>query len=262
MYCNITPSMKLLIYGKGYIGSRIAEYYGKNATFSQVDITDAQAVKEELFQVVPDAVINAAAKIGSRKPKECEEYPDLTWEVNAIAPENIAKTAHTLGVFMIQISTGYLFAGDNNGQGFCEDDEPNFIEGVYIQSKYEAEKRLQNYNNVAILRINKPVDNRPYAPNPNRNQLEKIGSYDKVFDMKAHITFVPHLLKVIDAVLQQKRSEIFHVVSRDEVSNIDMMEAYKKYLDPNKSYMVAEMSEDQKKASPSCLINTDKLDIL
>ncbi|MEA3305110.1 MAG: sugar nucleotide-binding protein [Patescibacteria group bacterium] len=196
--------MKILIYGKGYVGSRIKDQY-PDAVFGVSDIRNQDTVRKEILDIHPDIVINTAAKIGTRKPVECEDYPEETMEVNAIAPEKIAQICQEENIFFVHISTGYLYSGDNDGKGFFEEDTPNFVHGIYSQSKYEAEQNLQKYmENTAILRINKPVDCKSYSDNPSRNQLEKIGSYNKVFDMKTNITYIPFFLEVLAIIIQKR----------------------------------------------------------
>ncbi|MEA3305111.1 MAG: hypothetical protein U9Q15_05305 [Patescibacteria group bacterium] len=46
------------------------------------------------------------------------------------------------------------------------------------------------------------------------------------------------------------------------VSNIDIMKAYVQYMDPEHQYEVVEMTEYQKKNSPACFLNTEKVSSL
>ncbi|NHZ86450.1 MAG: dTDP-4-dehydrorhamnose reductase, partial [Planctomycetia bacterium] len=126
------------------INSKILDTF--KVPFIVLDISDYKKVKSTLSKFKPDVLINLAA---FTDVDGCELNPDRAYLLNTRSVEML--TDYFEGQF-IQISTDYIFDGDNGP--YSEDDETNPI-SVYGKTKLEAEKILQNYKyNWCILRTN------------------------------------------------------------------------------------------------------------
>ena len=105
--------------------------------YVKLDITDANAVKEVLFEVKPDAVVHCAAWTAVDAAEEPENQ-EKVYAINALGTENIAKACKNINCKMLYISTDYIFNG--NGEvpwdADCKDYEPL---SVYGKSKLEGE---------------------------------------------------------------------------------------------------------------------------
>ena len=105
--------------------------------YVKLDITDANAVKEVLFEVKPDAVVHCAAWTAVDAAEESENQ-EKVHAINVLGTENIAKACKELNCKMLYISTDYVFNG--NGEvpwdADCKDYEPL---SVYGKSKLEGE---------------------------------------------------------------------------------------------------------------------------
>lgn len=107
--------MKILLIGaNGQLGSDLEKALGGRgheivpSHHSDLDVTDAAAIERILGSVHPDAVVNTSA---FHKVEECELNPELAFEVNAIAPLNLARTCSRLGALLVHFSTDYVFDG-------------------------------------------------------------------------------------------------------------------------------------------------------
>ena len=92
-----------------YAGS--SEYECVNTDVGELDITDVDAVLRFTREVKPYAIINCAAYTNVNM---CETETDLAFKINAIGPRNLAIAATDAGAKLVQISTDYVFPGDED----------------------------------------------------------------------------------------------------------------------------------------------------
>ena len=102
------------------------------------DITDRDAIIDQLIRIHPGCVIHTAA---FTNVDGCEREKDKAWEVNVRGAENVAMACRDLKIKMIHISTDYVFDGKNGP--YSETDEPNPI-SFYGKTKLESEKRISD----------------------------------------------------------------------------------------------------------------------
>lgn len=74
----------------------------------ELDITNAQQVKDKLNCLKPDVVINCAA---ATNVDGCEINEDFAFKVNSIGPRNLAIACEGVGAKLVQVSTDYVFSG-------------------------------------------------------------------------------------------------------------------------------------------------------
>lgn len=111
--------------------------FAERASYMQLDITDAEAVKGTLVAAGPDAVIHCAAWTAVDAAEEPENAAKVR-AINAGGTANIAKACAGLGSKMTYISTDYVFCGrgEKPWEPDCGDYEPlNF----YGRTKLEGE---------------------------------------------------------------------------------------------------------------------------
>lgn len=174
------------------------------------------AVKEER----PWCVVHAAAMTDVDL---CEKDKEQAWLGNVVATENIAEASRVTGARLINISTDYVFDGENGPYG--ETSSPGPI-NVYGSTKLEAEKKTKEICPDALtLRICVPYDwNQDAAPNFLMWLIEKLqaGSHVKIVtDQWNTPTYIPHLAQVILKYCGMKKSGIAHVSGRDFLSRYD-----------------------------------------
>ncbi|MBX2869264.1 MAG: dTDP-4-dehydrorhamnose reductase [Acidiferrobacterales bacterium] len=147
-----TP-LKVLIFGKhGQVGGALLrqlthpstlvdpERYEVIATdIEDVDLTDNEATASLVLETKPDWVLNTSAHTAVDK---AESEPELAYQLNATAPETIAKACHKIGATMVHYSTDYVFDGSSK-TAYLETDEPN-PQSVYGRTKLAGEQVVAN----------------------------------------------------------------------------------------------------------------------
>jgi len=95
----------------GQLGMALQQMLGENAVpldRSQLDITQADAVRSVLASLKPDIVINAAAY---NHVDRAEDEPEKAFAVNALGPRNLARFCGENDTPLVHISTDYIFSG-------------------------------------------------------------------------------------------------------------------------------------------------------
>lgn len=119
------------------VGSDIHETLDTPYAYRQLDITDPDAVRRVLTDVLPDAVIHCAAWTAVDAAED-EANREKVHLINAVGTENIARVCKDLDSVMMYISTDYVFDGQGSEpwQPDCRDYAPL---NHYGQTKLEGE---------------------------------------------------------------------------------------------------------------------------
>ncbi len=108
--------------------------------FVSLDITDKESVNRVFDVYKPNVVVNTAAMTNV---DQCESEREACWELNVNAVKYLAKASETIGAHLIQLSTDFVFDGENGP--YSEGDEPNPLH-YYAESKLASERVLQEYD--------------------------------------------------------------------------------------------------------------------
>jgi len=112
------------------------------------DLTQEGAVEKQIEDFHPDIVIHTAAE---RRPDAVHKRPSETHVVNVDVTRCLAKVCHKFGVWMVYISTDYVF--DGTRPPYLTDAVPNPL-SKYGEQKWEGERvTLQESPTSAVLRI-------------------------------------------------------------------------------------------------------------
>jgi len=135
--------MKLLITGShGQLGTELMRLGSAHDLLGvdrdELDITNADAVRDVVKTFAPDAVINAAAYTAV---DEAESRREVAFAVNRNGPENLAATCDSAGVPLFHVSTDYVFDGEKQN-AYVEDDPAGPL-GVYGESKLAGEDAVR-----------------------------------------------------------------------------------------------------------------------
>lgn len=103
----------------------------------EFDICDTAVFDSILSEFAPSVVVNCAAMTDV---DACERSPERAHEINATAPENLARVCSERDINFVHISTDYIFDG-KSGEHYSEDAEPNPIQD-YGRSKLAGEKSV------------------------------------------------------------------------------------------------------------------------
>jgi len=252
--------MKYLVFGfKGWLAQKFNNFLG-DSLVSDVNITDLPAVRKELDEKKPEVVINAAGMTGRPNIDWCEEHKLETIAGNVTGPLNILQACSERNIYWVHFGSGCVFQGSGlDGNGWKEDDEAN-PPSFYSWTKYWADSILKNFP-VLIVRLRLPIDIEPSS----RNLVGKLVKYSQVIDAENSITVIPDFLDAVKQLIEKKCIGIYHVTNPGTIKPSEIMEHYKKIVDPKHQFKVISDEELYKqklaKATRSnCVLNTDKLE--
>jgi|TARA_B100000519_G_scaffold63781_1_gene54204 dTDP-4-dehydrorhamnose reductase len=122
---------KLVVIGKsGQLAWEIARLVPEAVCLGRddIDITSGEDIAAKLGPINPDAVINASAYTAVDKAESDEENAYL---LNQTAVANLAKYCKSNNVFLVHVSTDYVFNGEK-GSPYTVDDaiEPQGMYGI------------------------------------------------------------------------------------------------------------------------------------
>jgi len=223
--------MKILIIGKGYLGTRCAETWEKD---NQVILSDkivetVKDVEDLIEEHKPDVVLNSAGVVGKPNVDWCETHQLETIHGNTILPITIAEACNNKDVYMLHMATGCIFYGESSHGGpWTEEDYGNPV-AVYTKSKFAADLALSALPKVGIARIRMPLDSQPHPA----NLIDKLAKYEKIIDVENSLTVVDDMIDVFYQLLAKQATGIFHVTNPGSIKHKEIMALYKKYVDPD-----------------------------
>jgi dTDP-4-dehydrorhamnose reductase len=131
--------MKVMLIGaRGQLGTDLVKALAGweliPLTHADLEIGDAEQVRQAVSENSPDVVINTAA---FHKVEWCEEQPEKAFQVNAVAARNLAQACAAHNAILVHFSTDYVFGGGAR-RPFSEIDPPRPL-NVYGVSKLAGE---------------------------------------------------------------------------------------------------------------------------
>lgn len=158
---NMLPAPVMITGGSGLLGSHLIELF--NDRFPQhlyafptiltpsheiLDITSEDMVQEYFLKFgmdgkkcyAPSLLIHCAALTGLEK---CDTYKDIAYHINVMGTRNLLRVCKQYGIFMIYISTDYVFDGTHES-GYSENDIPNPL-SYYAKTKWGGELLVESY---------------------------------------------------------------------------------------------------------------------
>jgi dTDP-4-dehydrorhamnose reductase len=134
--------MKAMVLGaSGLLGKVLMREWTRDEVVGlasrEVDIRDADRVREVLEKARPEWIVLAAAYTNV---DDCEGHPELAMAVNRDGPVHVAQAAKKIGAKLLFVSSDYVFDGKKNTP--YEAGDPRNPQSAYGRSKAEAEVRL------------------------------------------------------------------------------------------------------------------------
>ena len=198
-----------------YAGSK--EYECVNTDVAELDITDVDAVLKLAREVKPYAIINCAAYTNV---DNCEIETDLAFKINAIGPRNLAIAATDVNAKLVQVSTDYVFPGNQN-KALTEFDAVGPV-SAYGSGKLAGENFVKDFaNRYFILRTAWLYgDGKNFA----KTMLRLAESHDTVSVVKDQYgtpTSATELAKAIGYLLPTDNYGLFHATCEGSCSWAD-----------------------------------------
>ncbi|GIV60870.1 dTDP-4-dehydrorhamnose reductase [Rhodocaloribacter litoris] len=184
-----------------------------------LDITDHAAVRNLFQDFTPDTVINCAAMT---QVDRCETDREACWRVNVDAVEHLARCCYQHGSRLVQVSTDFVFDGENGP--YRETDRPHPI-SFYGKSKLASENaaRGAGLDRWAVARtiLVYGTGNRLSRSNIVLWVLDQLSRGKKirvVTDQWRTPTYVVDLAAGIERIVRFNKSGIFHLSGREMFS--------------------------------------------
>lgn len=187
---------------------------------AQCDLSNAQAVADRLFEIKPEAIINAAAFTAV---EAAETQVDQATALNTHAPQALAEVASRLNVPFLHISTDYVFDG-RQSVPYSEKDAPNPL-NVYGRTKLDGERAvIATYPEAVIIRTSWVFS--PYGHNFVRTMLKLAAKGDPLSVVDDQIGTPTSALDLAEACIQALKAKrdgaeargLFHYAARGETS--------------------------------------------
>ncbi|MDZ7611645.1 MAG: dTDP-4-dehydrorhamnose reductase [Candidatus Moranbacteria bacterium] len=221
---------KVLILGaNGMLGEELVKSFQKGGysvlawDVEELDITNKEKTGEAIKRENPFLIINAAAYNAVDQAEEKEEF-EKAMQINAYAPENLAKIAKETEAIFVHFVSDYIFDG-KKGE-YVEDDQPCPISNYGI-SKAEGEKRTQNAGGkYYLIRTSKIFGKSAEQEGAKKSFFEVMLSLAKeknelkVIDSeKSCFTYAPDLARAVKSLVENKHPfGIYHLVNEGAVT--------------------------------------------
>jgi dTDP-4-dehydrorhamnose reductase len=144
--------MRILVTGAlgqvGWEAARVLADLGEVIAMDRrdLDLEDADAIRNVLRQAAPQVIVNAAAYTAV---DQAESERARAFAINARAPDVLAEEARALGALLIHYSTDYVFDG-RKAEPYVETDPVGPI-NVYGESKLAGERAILDSGAAALI---------------------------------------------------------------------------------------------------------------
>ena len=116
---------------------------------NELDITDLSNIEKNISKLKPNIIINTAAYT---KVDLAETNYQIAHQINSIGPKNLSKVIKNMNIYLIHISTDFVFDGNKSGE-YNENDKTNPI-SVYGKTKLIGEEEIIHHlKNYMIFRV-------------------------------------------------------------------------------------------------------------
>ncbi len=163
----------------------------------QMDITRPDDTVRWLDEQCPDVLLHAAAytDVGG-----AEQNRQRCWGVNVVGTRNVVRAAGRRGVFLIHISTDYVFEGTRGG--YKEDDPPGPAMNYYALTKLVAEELARIHPAHLILRTSFRPREWPYPK-----------AFTDVYTSQDYVDIIAPELALAIRHFRELRNQTLHVVT-------------------------------------------------
>lgn len=198
-------------------------------TYESMDITDRDDVFRVIAKFRPDTIINTAAMTNV---DACEKDPEGCRRLNVDAVRYLTEACRQYDIYLVHISTDFIFDGTN---GLLDEDaKPNPL-SIYGHSKLDSEKIVLSAGiRASILRT---ILVYGYAPGLSRTNivlwakgaLEKGQPIRVVNDQFRTPTLAEDLARACVLAAEKQAEGIYHISGKDYLSIVDIVYAVAKF---------------------------------
>ena len=188
---------------------------------AEFDLTNPGLMEQRLAELQPQIVINTAAY---NLVDRCEIERELSWSVNAAAPETLAKLCAGKNIRLVHYGTDYVFDGAKKSP-YLETDAPNPL-NHYAAGKLAGEQAvLRASPENLMLRTSWVFDWHPTQAKTFIHTVLKAAREGRALkattDQISVPTFASDLAHWTLELLRQNARGLFHAVNDEGVSRFD-----------------------------------------
>jgi len=245
----------------GWLGGKVRDLLrkeGELVTCSKVRMQDRLKVCAELDRIRPTHVLNCAGVTGRPNVDWCEDNKETTIRCNVIGTLNLADCCFQRNIHVANLATGCIFHYDDerpmhkwdgktrtwvDGGKFFEDSQPNFVGSWYSKTKGYVDQILRNsFPNVLTLRLRMPISD----DLSHRSFITKISKYERVVNIPNSMSVIHDLLPLYIAMAKANKTGVYNFTNPGVISHNQVLDLYKKYIDPNFKYKNFTLEEHDK----------------
>ena len=214
--------------GSGLLGSKIAEIglekyevytgycHNKPELGEPVKFDLAKDSDLEVMQKIkPEIIIHTAALTNV---DECEANQELAYKINVAGTKRLVEIANESGVFLVYVSTDYVFSGANGG--YKEEDKPNPI-NYYGQTKLLGEKYCDCIARPCVIYGAKPASGKVNFALWLINKVKNGEAVKIVTDQFITPTLNTNLAKMLLEMAERELKGIFHTAGKEKISRYE-----------------------------------------
>ncbi len=225
---TLAPLMQRILVtgGNGLLAHQLKIIAPRDFEFSflghaEFDLTNPGQMAQQLAALKPQIVINTAAY---NLVDRCEIERELSWSVNATAPEMLAALCARDGIRLVHYGTDYVFDGAKKSP-YTETDAPNPL-NHYAAGKFAGEQAvLRASPKNLVLRTSWVFDWHPKQTKTFVHTILKAAREGRALksttDQVSVPTFASDLAQWTLELLWQSTGGLFHAVNDEGVSRFD-----------------------------------------
>ena len=183
---------------------------------AEMDIADADSVRQALSAAQPWAVINTAGYVRV----DDAERDQRQWRENALGPAVLAAECAALSIRLLTFSSDLVFDGEKDQPPYLESDRPNPL-NAYGRSKLAGERAvMQQLRHALVIRTAAffgPWDEYNFVTR-GLSAVRRGLPWHAAHDQRVSPTYVPHLAHASLDLLIDGESGVWHLANRGATS--------------------------------------------
>lgn len=263
--------MRIAVIGKSGQLARSIQYVSKDGPNelhyigqSEIDILSRASVEGRIQEIQPEVLINCAAYTAV---DVAEDDPEGAEALNATAVQNLVEVCTALNIFLIHVSTDYVFDG-TSAKPYREDDHCH-PQSVYGNSKRRGELYVLNTESPGVV-VRTSWLYSPFGKNfykTIRQRVESKATLKVVNDQYGVPTSALDLARALLFLAENhdriQQPEIFHISNTGPTTWYDFAGAIGKAIDPYHAIEAVDSTSFVTKAKRPAysVLSTEKLEI-
>ncbi|HEV8550586.1 MAG TPA: sugar nucleotide-binding protein [Polyangiaceae bacterium] len=222
---------KVLIFGNGFVASLLADSRDPrfDVAISKANVLDDGAVRAAFDEHRPEIVVNTAAKTNI---DWCESHRDITFKVNVLGSDNIAKFCAEAGAYFVQFSSGCLQESRDPNDVKHENDAINplcFYAWTKAWSEHLIADRCERDGLRALfVRPRLLLSSRL----SNRNSILKLLTYSRFIDVAQSATIAEDMVSAVWELVAQRAVGAYNIANPGLISPWEIAAMLKETIDP------------------------------